>query len=188
MQMNRFYPSSSFQRRLPDLGSPETKSVLSHDRSLLIIGPINFSRLSPSLLLKEDILFIGLYQSFSADHQPLHTIVLATPHLCLTLGAFFDMKVGIASDIWALACPIFEIRAGLPLFDNFFGSNTLIHKQIVETLDKFPEPEPWWSAWAERRFWFDGTRVPMNKGFFKSCEDDISNVNVGTMIKKGNRS
>jgi hypothetical protein len=28
----------------------------------------------------------------------------------------------------------------------------------------------------------------MNKGFFKSCEDDISNVNVGTMIKKGNRS
>ena len=42
-------------------------------------------------------------------------------------------------------------RAGQPLFDNLFGSDTLIHKQIVETLGRVSKA----MVWAERRTWFD---------------------------------
>lgn len=121
-----------------------------------VVAPIDISRLSSSLL-REDITLIDFGQAFSADRPPPH-YVPTTPSHYLSPEAFFESKMSFSSDVWALACTIFEIRAGSPLFDPFFRDDSLILKQIVETLGRFPEP--WWSTWEARRAWFDETGVP----------------------------
>ncbi|TDL22816.1 kinase-like protein [Rickenella mellea] len=144
-------------------GNPETEEVVTIDDSppgphapSQIVAPIDFSRLSHSLL-KEDIFLIDFGQSFFADRPPPDNIP-ATPLQYLSPEAFFDLKLSFASDVWALACTIFEIRAGSPLFDPFFSSGTVILKQVVETLGRFPDPR--WSAWEERLVWFDEAGAP----------------------------
>jgi serine/threonine-protein kinase SRPK3 len=146
------------------LGSPETEEVVARDGTPTspvapsqIVAPIDFSRLSSPSLLEEHILLIDFGQSFFADHPPPNNVP-ATPFHYLSPEAFFDLKLSFASDVWALACTIFEIRAGSPLFDPFLSSDDLILKQIVETLGRFPEP--WWSKWEARRAWFDEAGSP----------------------------
>jgi serine/threonine-protein kinase SRPK3 len=166
-----------------------------------VVAPIDISHLSSPSLLKEDIHLIDFGQSFFADRSPPHNTP-ATPLHYLSPEAFFDLKISFASDVWALACVIFEIRAGSPLFDPFLSSDTLILKQIVETLGGFPEP--WWSAWEARRVWFDetgapkpaeeqkkeGVLLPAVKGSLREKlheigeRDDAPDVDEGTMIEK----
>ena len=45
-----------------------------------------------------------------------------------------ERKASRASDIWALACTIFEMRSGFPLFESFVGSSTEILEEIVRIL------------------------------------------------------
>lgn len=49
------------------------------------------------------------------------------------------------SEIWSLACTLFETRSGAQLFASFFNTHDEILRQMVQALGKFPEP--WWSAW-----------------------------------------
>jgi len=65
--------------------------------------------------------------------------VPATPLHYLSPEAYFESKLGFASDVWALACTIFQMQAGFPLFDPFIGSVASILKQVVETLGCFPD-------------------------------------------------
>lgn len=67
------------------------------------------------------------------------------------------------SDIWALACAIFEIRAGFPLFEAFLGGDDEICKEIVTTLGKLPEP--WWGAFENHHLWFDEDGKPKAQEF-----------------------
>ncbi|KAJ6451500.1 hypothetical protein C8R47DRAFT_1259480 [Mycena vitilis] len=41
----------------------------------------------------------------------------------LSPEARFENRAGLEADVWALGCAIFEIRAGFPLFESFFGKN-----------------------------------------------------------------
>lgn len=59
----------------------------------------------------------------------------------------------MAAEIWALACTLYEMRAGAQLFASFFGGPGEILRQMGQTLGKFPEP--WWSAWDDRSRYFD---------------------------------
>ncbi|KAJ6492262.1 kinase-like protein [Mycena sanguinolenta] len=72
--------------------------------------------------------------------------------------ARFEGRSGPEADVWALACAIFEIRAGFPLFDPFFGSDADILRQTVETLGRLPDP--WWDAFTERTQWFEDDGAP----------------------------
>jgi serine/threonine-protein kinase SRPK3 len=141
------------------LGRPEMEKVVTRNGSppgpfapWQIVAPINFPPFtsertsSSSILVNPSSRIVRL----RITHPPCQSII--SPE------AFFDSKISFASDVWALACTIFEIRAGSPLFDSFLSSDTLILKQIVETLGRFPEP--WWSAWEARRAWFDETGTP----------------------------
>ncbi|OBZ66636.1 Serine/threonine-protein kinase SRPK [Grifola frondosa] len=190
------------------LGSPETDNVVTRDGSppsphapVQVVAPIDISRLSSPLLLQEDILLIDFGQSFFADRSPPN-YEPATPLHYLSPEAFFDSEISFASDVWALACAIFEIRAGSPLFDPFLSSDTLILKQIVETLGRFPDP--WWNSWEARRAWFDETGelkpeeeqrkqavlLPAVKSSLRQKlreigqQDDAPEVGEGTMIEK----
>lgn len=102
--------------------------------------------LSPSLLQE------GFGQSFLADFPPPNYQPDTPVHYWFP-ETFFESKISFASDVWALACTIFEIRAGFQLFDPFLASDTLILQQIVGTLDRFPDL--WWSPWEAREQWFD---------------------------------
>ena len=76
----------------------------------------------------------------------------------LSPEAHFEGKIGPPSDIWALACAIFQIRAGSPLFDAFLGGDDEVLKEIVATLGKLPEL--WWGAFENRHRWFDEDGEP----------------------------
>ncbi|KAK9481653.1 hypothetical protein V1527DRAFT_455805 [Lipomyces starkeyi] len=65
----------------------------------------------------------------------------------------FEGKASAWSDIWALGCTIFEIRAGFQLLESFLDDPDDVIRQMVHTLGKLPEP--WWSAWNRRHDYFD---------------------------------
>ncbi|KAK4962616.1 hypothetical protein LTR10_000243 [Elasticomyces elasticus] len=69
------------------------------------------------------------------------------------------------SNVWALACTMYEIRGGLSLFGDFFDTELVelaVLKNIVGVLGKLPEP--WWSDLdAERRSML-GEELPEEDG------------------------
>ena len=75
----------------------------------------------------------------------------------------FEGMIGTPADVWGLACTIFQIYAGFPLFSSFLKRDIL--KRIVETLGKLPDP--WWGAFKERPKWFDEDGNPKATGTAK---------------------
>jgi hypothetical protein len=64
------------------------------------------------------------------------------------------------SDIWMLACTIWEILGNRPLFgDTFFMTEDKITRDQVDTLGVLP-PE-WWSKWEARGKWFTDAGEPI---------------------------
>ncbi|CAA7268662.1 unnamed protein product [Cyclocybe aegerita] len=128
-----------------NFGQPETEKIATCDRSppgphapVELVAPIEGAYLTNSAILQEDVLLIDFGQAFSISRPP---------------KARFEGKIGLPSDIWSLACMIFEIRAGFPLFEAFLGGDDEVLKEIVATLGKLPEP--WWNAFENRHCWFD---------------------------------
>ena len=70
----------------------------------------------------------------------------------------FEGRTGLETDVWALGCAIFEIRAGCPLFDPFFSSYTDILVRTVGTLGRLPDP--WWGSFEDRAVWFEEDGEP----------------------------
>ncbi|SPO00206.1 uncharacterized protein DNG_03054 [Cephalotrichum gorgonifer] len=62
-------------------------------------------------------------------------------------------KVGMGSDLWAVACTLFEIRTGRPLFSAFDNDDDDYLVAIVRILGVLPEP--WWSStWGRRKEYY----------------------------------
>jgi len=158
------------------------------------VAHIDISHFSSPSLLQEDVLLIDFGQSFLADSPPPN-YQPATPFHYWPPETFFESKISFASDVWALACTIFEIRAGFELFDPFLAGDTLILRQIVETLGRFPDP--WWSSWEAREQWFDETgevkpeaELIVKKSSLREKlrdigqQDDPPEADEGSMIEK----
>lgn len=61
-----------------------------------------------------------------------------------------ENKLGIPSDLWALACTLFEIRTGRKLFESFDDADDDYLEAMCLVLGQLPEP--WWSTtWEARR-------------------------------------
>ena len=108
----------------------------------------------------ETIFIIDFGQSFFLEHPPADGV--GTPLSYRAPEAIFDLKAGACSDVWALACTIFEIRAGQALFEAFFSTREEIVRQIVQTFGKLPEP--WWEAWECRLDYFEEDGRPKKTG------------------------
>jgi serine/threonine-protein kinase SRPK3 len=150
-----------------NFGEPETEEVVTRTHSPLgpslparLFAPIDNAHLTNAAFLKEDALLIDFGQSFPSSHPPTNYEPATIPHY-LSPEARFDGKMDMSSDIWALACTIFEIRAGFPLFEVFIGGPDEILKEIVATLGKLPEP--WWGAFENRHLWFDEDGMPKER-------------------------
>ncbi|KAF8962533.1 kinase-like domain-containing protein [Flammula alnicola] len=146
------------------LGQPETEEIATRDHSppgphapAQLVAPIDNAYLTNSTFLQEDILLVDFGQSFSSFHPPTDYVPATMPHY-QSPEARFEGRISMPSDVWALACTIFEIRAGSPLFEAFLGGNDEILKEIVATLGKLPEP--WWGAFENHYLWFDEDGKP----------------------------
>ncbi|KAK0483777.1 kinase-like domain-containing protein [Armillaria novae-zelandiae] len=140
-------------------GRPETEEVRTRDGHPRgphappeLIGTVESSRLTGASIFQENVVVVDFGQSYAVvsprkDYEP------ATVINYQSLEARFEGRAGLDADVWALGCAIFEIRAGFPLFDSFFGSDTDILRQSFETLGRLPDP--WWGSFQERALWFE---------------------------------
>jgi len=126
-----------------------------------LVAPINNAHFTNSTLLQENILLIDFGQSFPFRSPPTDYEPATAPEY-ISPEAYFEGRIGPPADVWALACTIFQIRAGSPLFVAFLGGMNLVLKEIVATLGKMPDP--WWGAFESRHVWFDEDGNPKVPG------------------------
>ena len=132
------------------LGSPETEEVRTRGgqpRGIHappeIIAPVENSKFVHASHLQECVIISDFGQSYAIasppkDYQPGTVLNYLAPE------TRFEGRTGLEADVWALGCVIFEIRAGSPLFESFFESDTHILIKTVETLGRLPDP--WWGS------------------------------------------
>ena len=117
----------------PDLCAPE-----------YLVQPASFSRVD-SEYISEQVLLIDLGEAFPKLSPPANGV--GTPISYCSPELILEGKASRTSDIWALACTIFEVRSGFPLFESFVGSSTEVLEEIVSILGSPPESSH--SRWKE---------------------------------------
>ena len=126
-----------------------------------LVAPIANVRFTNPTFLQEDILLIDFGQAFPLPSPPTDYEPATAPEY-MSPEAHFEGRIGPPADVWGLACTIFQIRAGSPLFEAPLGGMDGILKRIVETLGKMPDP--WWGAFTNRHIWFNEDGNPKDSG------------------------
>lgn len=118
-------------------------------------------------LLGEEILLIDFGHALHARSStpppppPPQETAISLPYCAPEVLFNTTQLPGPAAEIWALACTLYEIRAGAQLFASFFGTRDEILRQVGQTFGKFPEP--WWSMWEGRPRYFDEDGLPLRE-------------------------
>lgn len=88
-------------------------------------------------IITEHIRIVDFGQSFRCDSPPERGMGIPMSYMAPEL--LFENIAGTASDLWALGCTIYEIRAGRPLIDMFMGESPEdTAREIAHTLGAFP--------------------------------------------------
>lgn len=107
-------------------------------RPRYLVDSASFLNAEPGLLTK-NITIVDHSESFFIKNPPAHEI--HTTNYYAAPEILFGTNINFHSDIWALGCLIYEMRAGYPLFspaiDNPAGE--AVH-EIVQMLGKIPSP------------------------------------------------
>ncbi|KAJ7110479.1 kinase-like protein [Mycena epipterygia] len=167
------------------LGVPETEIRTLGGRPWEPHAPENSKLTTDASLFEERVLVIDFGQSY----------VIASPPNDYQSGTVMNYKSPETrfEDVWALGCAIFEIRAGFSLFDSFFGSDTDVLRQTIETLGWLPDP--WWGSFAERARCalaqeHPGIHIQALKSSIRTklhsigTEDDLPDGAEGPMVEK----
>jgi serine/threonine-protein kinase SRPK3 len=115
-----------------------------------VVDSLNFAKIKGQYL-EESIVIIDFGQAFFFGNPPIDGV--GTPLSYCAPEAILELKASAASDLWALACCIFEVRARYQLFSTFFGTSREVLLQMVKTLGRLPSP--WWEDWKGRSLYFD---------------------------------
>jgi serine/threonine-protein kinase SRPK3 len=84
-----------------------------------------------------------------------------TLHMPMPLRApdsFFNERIGLPADIWALVCTIFDIFGERSLFDTFMPDRDSVLLEMVSTLGLLPNR--WWVKWEIRSRYFSSGGAP----------------------------
>ncbi|EGP87145.1 uncharacterized protein MYCGRDRAFT_42881 [Zymoseptoria tritici IPO323] len=133
----------------------------------LSLGPsapryiVEAARVPEERFLAEEVFLIDLGVSFPLKDPPRPQDI-GVPLMYRAPETIFESRYDKFSDLWSLACVIFEIRAGTPIFESFMGTEDEIIKQWVQMKGKMPEP--WWSSWDTRSSAFDESGKPLPRG------------------------
>lgn len=111
-----------------------------------LVYPVRWGEVDSQYIANQACL-IDFGESFEVSHPPED---LGTPGPYRSPELILDQTAGIASDLWALGCTLFEIRTGRKLFSPFDDEDDDYLESIVLILGKLPEP--WWSTtWKGRK-------------------------------------
>lgn len=106
-----------------------------------------------------DICLIDFGESYQVAFPP-EDLGIPTPYCSPEL--LFDHKAGIPSDLWALACTLFEIVTARRLFPDMDGDGEDVILQWVQILGRMPDE--WWVAWESQGEYFDEAGHPLTAG------------------------
>ncbi|KEY74470.1 hypothetical protein S7711_04506 [Stachybotrys chartarum IBT 7711] len=143
------------------LGQPEKAYVRAESGEGLpasspqyLVIPADTSRLGGEYLTNQ-ICVIDFGESFPFSSPPAD---LGIPENYLPPEVLLDQEgsIGLACDLWALGCTLFEIRLQLPLFYMLSDRDELL-AEMVRFFGK--PPQTWWDKWERRGEFFDDQGV-----------------------------
>lgn len=113
----------------------------------------DLSDLIPAGYLTDDIMIIDFSESYRVSSPPEDLGIPEYYHPPeLVLSEEGKRPTGIACDLWALACTLFEIRSQVPLFYMTRGEDDHL-SEMVAIFGKLPEPL--WEKWEGREDFMD---------------------------------
>ncbi|KAL3478029.1 kinase-like domain-containing protein [Aspergillus californicus] len=147
------------------VGAPLTEPVIREDGAPLDLGVpseiiipiwlgIDSDKVTPNDAL---IRIIDFGEAFNPQDSKQYTAhappLLAPPESRFADAGSLDEPIFFSSDIWTLACTIWEIFGRRPPFESFPISLDEVTIEQVEMLGKLPTR--WWNEWENRSNWFD---------------------------------
>ncbi|GKZ81564.1 hypothetical protein AnigIFM56816_006085 [Aspergillus niger] len=149
---------------------------------------------------EEKIIISDFGESFN-PHETDRFSSKTLPLLQPPEARFSDEPLSFASDIWTLACTVWEIFGQRPLFEAFFATPDRVTAEQVETLGVLP-PE-WWSKWSSRWEWFneegvldlkkksrghDGVRMSWDQRFEYCIQEPRAEAGLETVAESERRA
>jgi serine/threonine protein kinase len=174
------------------LGEPRLNPVLDADSGKehtlstaprYLVYPIAWENIDVKFVLKTAKM-IDFGECFHISNPPED---VGTPGYYRSPELLLDHKFGIPSDLWALACTLFEIRTGRKLFESFDDDDDEYLEGMCMVLGRLPEP--WWSTtWEARRRCFQDE--PDENGRAIPVDDSQTEIhaNVHVSVPQGARS
>ncbi|KND87235.1 Serine/threonine-protein kinase SKY1 [Tolypocladium ophioglossoides CBS 100239] len=177
------------------LGEPETAEILLHSAPgepvvvpeipRYLVYPVDFYSVETSYILKH-IFITDFGQSFDTSLERVR--LSGIPRSYCAPEMVFDKAAGIAGDLWSLGCLLFEVR----LSDKIVNPNDLLGPNNEEyilsvsvILGKLPEP--WWSSWERRDWFFEPTEQEVHSLVFERpgrlAKNTPENVDAPKSIK-----
>lgn len=101
---------------------------------------------------QEKIILSDFGESFN-PHETLRFSSKTLPLLQPPEARFSEEPLSFASDIWTLACTIWEIFGQRPLFEAFYPTADRVTAEQIEVIGILP-PE-WWKNWSRRLEWLN---------------------------------
>ncbi|KZF20039.1 CMGC/SRPK protein kinase [Xylona heveae TC161] len=203
--IDRFSTSDLYER----FGEPEPEAVVRIDGKPLQSGvpvhvfiPAWFGVRSDKIVLGEEKIILSDFGESFNPHKAHRPCSKTLPLLQPPEARFSDQPLSFASDIWTLACTIWEIFGQRPLFEAFFPTADRVIKEQVEVLGILP-PE-WWGKWSRRLDWFneeaefdlrpetsrghDGVRRTWDQRFDYSIQEPRAEAGLETVTKEERRA
>jgi serine/threonine protein kinase len=138
-------------------GAPVQEEIQHNPKSRLEPGEsapryiVETAKIPPAQFLRDDICLVDFGEAFQFDEPPKPENI-GIPFMYRAPEAIFDFHYNRNSEIWALACVLFEVRAGNPLFTSIMGGADEIIQQMVQMKGKLPDR--WWKRWDKRTMCF----------------------------------
>ncbi|KAL3480486.1 kinase-like domain-containing protein [Aspergillus californicus] len=145
-------------------GKPLANGIPTHG-----VVPIWLGKDSELVPLSEAKIFIT---DFGESFLPsiTHRRYSNTPGILAPPKTYFSHEpLSFPSDIWTLACTLWEIIGQRPLFEGYNPSSDWMIKEHVDTLGKLPCD--WWEKWDARERWFTEEAKRMAEGAGRSLDN-----------------
>jgi serine/threonine-protein kinase SRPK3 len=189
-------------------GEPHSEAVVRLDGKTLSNGvparvfiPGWFGVRSDDIVLGEEKIILSDFGESFNPHKTVRFSSKTLPLLQPPEARFSDEPLSFASDIWTLACTIWEVFGQRPLFEAFFATPDRVTAEQVETLGVLP-PD-WWEKWSGRREWFneegeldskktsrghDGVRMSWDQRFDYCIQEPRAEAGLETVAERERRA
>lgn len=111
-------------------------------------GPPSISTQTPTALPNQSLQIVDYGEVFFSTGQGISGKFLNTPVWYTAPEILFQDLVGPSSDIWALACVLYNLPGSHELFESYDKVRDMVLVEMVCTFGKLPDC--WWGRWEKR--------------------------------------